>query len=370
VKAILTLADGTTYEGASIGATGRAFGEVVFNTSMTGYQEILTDPSYKGQIVALTYPLIGNYGVNDEDVESIGPQVAGFIVKEMSDEPSNFRCKGDGDSFLKRHGIVGIEGVDVRALTRKLRNYGVLMGGISTMDSPDELLRRVREAADYGTVDFVSQVTTPRPYGWRNNRPDYQLTLNVDAALRVVVLDCGVKYNIHRSLTARGCDVVCVPCHVSAEDILAFKPDGVVLSPGPGDPALLGHIIAEVKKLIGRKPIFGICLGNQLLGWALGGKTYKLKFGHRGANHPVKDFTTGRVYITSQNHGYAVDADSLTDPRVVVSHINLNDNTVEGLRHTESPIMSVQYHPEASPGPRDNGYLFDRFIEMIRSHQE
>jgi len=369
VKAILTLADGTTYEGTSIGATGRAFGEVVFNTSMTGYQEILTDPSYKGQIVALTYPLIGNYGVNEEDVESIGPQVAGFVVKEMCDNPSNFRSKGDGDAFLKKHNIVGIEGVDVRALTRRLRNYGVLMGGISTEDTPAELLRRVREAADYGSIDFVSQVTTPRPYCWRHHRPDYQLTLNMDAALRVVVLDCGVKYNIHRHLAARGCDVICVPCHTSAEDILAFKPDGIVLSPGPGDPALLGSIIAEVKKLLGRKPIFGICLGNQLLGWALGGKTYKLKFGHRGANHPVKDFTTGRVYITSQNHGYAVDPDSLKDPRVVVSHIHLNDNTVEGLRHTELPIMSVQYHPEASPGPRDNGYLFDRFIELIRSAQ-
>ncbi len=365
LKAILVLADGTTFEGTALGAVGRAVGEVVFNTSMTGYQEILTDPSYRGQIVALTYPLIGNYGTNDEDLESREPQVRGFIVKEACDLPSNFRSAQTTEGFLKQHDVVGIQEIDVRALTRKLRHHGVLMGTITSDESRAEALARVQCAESYELHDFVREVSTPQPYLWNDDRAFFtgQPPLNLGDGPRVVVMDYGLKFNILRSLRARGCEVIALPCASTAEDVLALKPDGILLSPGPGDPALLGYAVDEVRKLIGKVPMMAICLGNQLLAYAVGGKCYKLKFGHRGANHPVKDLHTGRVYITSQNHGYAVDPDSLPS-NVEVSLLNLNDGTVEGLLHKDEPVFSAQYHPEASPGPRDNAYLFDRFVAM------
>jgi carbamoyl-phosphate synthase small subunit len=339
MKALLILIDGTTYEGTCTGQPGTCTGEVVFNTSMTGYQEILTDPSYAGQLVALTYPLIGNYGVNDEDSESIHPQVAGFIVKEMCETPSNYRSEAGGDEYLRRHNIVGIQGVDVRSLVKKLREVGVMMGMITTEHSREKGLEILRALPDYDSGTYAREVSTARPYQWQAG----------DRDLEVVVL----------------------PCSSSPEEILAWHPDGVMLSNGPGDPKSLEDEVQNIRTLQQEEPempIFGICLGHQLLGRALGGETYKLKFGHRGANHPVKDLTTGRVHITTQNHGYAVQADTLP-PEVEVTHLNLNDNTVEGLRHKEKPIFSVQYHPEASPGPKDNAYLFDKFAELVKGRK-
>lgn len=355
MKAILALEDGTIFEGRSLGAPGRTFGEVVFNTGMTGYQEILTDPSYAGQIVCLTYPLIGNYGINEDDFESRRVQVEGFIVREAADVPSNWRAERTLAEFLKEKGIVGIRGVDTRALTRRLRVQGVMMGAISTDDSPEELLARVRNAPSYSGVDFVRKVTTEQPYAW---------PFEGEPRFRVALLDCGVKYNIMRSLANLGCQTTVFPCIAPAEQILEMNPDGILLSPGPGDPALLGYVVETVQKLVGKKPIMGVCLGNQLLGYAFGSRTFKLKFGHRGSNHPVKNLATGRVYITSQNHGYAVDPHELKGG-MEVAHLNLNDGTVEGLRHRELPIFSIQYHPEASPGPTDSRYFFQEFVEMM-----
>lgn len=358
-KAILVLEDGTTYEGTSIGAQGTTFGEVVFSTCMTGYQEMLTDPSFAGQLLTLTYPLIGNYGVAPEDFESKRVQVEGFIIKHLCDAPSNWRLTGTLDDFLSGHGVVGIQGIDTRSLTKHLRVGGVMMGAISSQATRSELLDSIKNSPNYGNIDFVKRVSTEKPYTWQNGSGRSKAKHNI------AVVDLGVKYNIIRSLSALNCKVTVFPCDASAEQILAKNPDGVVISPGPGDPALLDYALDTVKGLIGKKPIMGICLGHQLLGRAFGSRTFKLKFGHRGGNHPVKDLATGRVYITSQNHGYAVDSDGLKGSGAEVAHINLNDGTVEGLRHRELPIFSIQYHPEASPGPMDSGSLFGRFLEMI-----
>ncbi len=378
MKAILALEDGTIFEGESLGAPGRTIGEVVFNTGMTGYQEILTDPSYAGQIVTLTYPLVGNYGINPDDFESRRVQVEGFVVREADETPSNWRAAQNLDAFLKEHKIVGIKGVDTRALTRLLRVRGVMMGAISTEETPEQLLARLKSAPGYASVDLNRIVTTEQPYRWRVGaaRPesaDPELdTQNpsepptAEPKFRIALLDCGVKYNILRSLAQLGCETTVFPCTASAADLLRVNPDGIMLSPGPGDPALLGYVVETVRELVGKKPIMGVCLGNQILGCAFGSRTFKLKFGHRGSNHPVKDLTTGRVYITSQNHGYAVDPDGLKDG-MEVAHINLNDGTVEGLRHRELPIFSIQYHPEASPGPTDSAYFFRRFVALLET---
>ncbi|MBI4297786.1 MAG: glutamine-hydrolyzing carbamoyl-phosphate synthase small subunit [Chloroflexi bacterium] len=357
ISALLVLEDGSVFEGLSLGAAGRAQGEVVFNTSMTGYQEMLTDPSYRGQILTLTYPLIGNYGINDQAVESRHIQAAGLVVREACLIPSHWQSQGTLDDYLKSQGIPGICGVDTRALTRKLRTKGVMMGTITSDESPAQALERLKVVPRYDFIDFVPQVTTLSLYRWEGP-PD---------GPHIVAIDCGLKLNILRLLSGLGCAITVVPATASAEDVLALEPRGVVLSPGPGDPALLGYMEQTVKGLIGKVPILGICLGHQMLGRAFGGRTFKLKFGHRGGNHPVKDLQTGRVYITAQNHGYAVDGDSLP-PQVEVSHINLNDGTVEGLRHRELPILAIQYHSEASPGPLDNVYVFERFVDMVRKN--
>jgi len=357
-QAILVLEDGTSYEGISIGANGTNFGEVVFSTCMTGYQEMLTDPSFAGQLLTLTYPLIGNYGVAPEDFESKKVQVEGFIIKELCDCPSNWRSNGTLQDFLSGHGVVGIQGIDTRALTKHLRVGGVMMGTISTEATRTELLKSLTDAPNYGNIDFVKRVSTEQAYVWQSGAPS-------EKQRNIAVIDLGVKYNIVRSLSLLGCNVTVHPCTASASQVLAGNPDGIVISPGPGDPALLDYALDTVKGLIGKKPLMGICLGHQLLGWAFGSKTFKLKFGHRGGNHPVKDLATGRVYITSQNHGYAVDPDGLKGSGAEVAHINMNDGTVEGLRHRELPIYSIQYHPEASPGPMDSRYLFGQFLEMI-----
>lgn len=353
----LVLADGTTYQGTAFGAPGTAIGEVVFNTGMTGYQEILTDPSYAGQLVTLTYPLIGNYGVSEDDFESRRVQVAGFIVKELADAPSNWRSHGTLDAFLHTHGVVGIAGLDTRALTQKLRSVGVMMGAISSDKTPDELKAALAQASEYADVDYVGQVTTKASYVWPSALRETKY--------KIALLDCGVKFNILRSLAALGAETTVYPAHTAAQTILATDPDGIFLSPGPGDPALLDDIVHNVRLLSQARPTMGICLGNQLLGCAYGGHTFKLPFGHRGSNHPVKDLETGRVVITSQNHGYALAVEGFDDPNMEVWQINLNDGTVEGLRHKTLPIFSIQYHPEASPGPADSQGYFARFLQMI-----
>jgi len=361
MKAILALADGTYYEGTAFGAEGTTAGEGVFNTGMTGYQEVLTDPSYAGQIVSLTYPLVGNYGVNADDIESRQVQVSGFVVRQLADVYSNWRASESLDSFLKRQNVVGITGIDTRALTRRLRYEGVMSGVLATGDDldPAALVEEARaKQGTYESIDWVRRVTTPEPYYWG---PDED-----EARFRVSVLDCGVKYNILRELARLGIRTRVFPATASPEDLLADDPDGLFLSPGPGDPALLGYAVDTVRAVAtSGKPVMGICLGNQLLGCAFGGKTFKLPFGHRGANHPVKDLPTGRVVITSQNHGYAIDPDSLTNADVRVTQLNLNDGTVEGLQHKELPVFSIQYHPEASPGPRDSTLYFDRFLKRL-----
>jgi carbamoyl-phosphate synthase small subunit len=359
VPALLVLEDGTWFPGFSLGAQGTAFGEVVFTTSMTGYQEMLTDPSFAGQIVVPTYPLIGNYGINGSDSESKAIQVSGFVVREACDIPSHSNSQLTLHQFLSSQGVPGVWGVDTRALTRKLRLHGVMMGVLTSELSLEAAQAHLQGIPHYGDVDFVNKVSTNGRYVWDKHSPVK------GQGPDIVVLDCGVKYNIMRLLAQRGCRVQALPASTPAEEILSLNPDGILLSPGPGDPALLSPITQNVKALIGKKPIMGICLGHQLLAWAFGGRTYKLKFGHRGGNHPVKDLVNGQVHITAQNHGYAVDADSLP-PEVEVSHINLNDGTVEGLRHRSLPILSIQYHSEASPGPWDNMYLFDRFLEMVK----
>ncbi len=375
MKAILALADGTVFEGEQFGATGETVGEVVFNTSMTGYQEVITDPSYKGQIVTMTYPLIGNYGCNEADIESIGPQVEGFVVREYSAFHSNWRSKWSLDTYLAENGIIGIQDIDTRALTRRLRVHGVMNGCLATENTEENfdaesLVEKAQAWHSLVGWDLVKRVTCPNPYAW-NQHPSNIGTLQTDGQVnikepryRVIAMDFGIKFNILRQLTAHGCEVQVVPASTPAEEILAAEPDGVFLSNGPGDPAPLDYAITTIQELLGKKPIFGICLGHQLLGLALGGKTYKLKFGHRGANQPVKHFENDQVEITAQNHGFCVDIDSLPNS-VEITHINLNDNTLEGMRHLEYPAFSVQYHPEASPGPHDASYLFSRFMDMM-----
>jgi carbamoyl-phosphate synthase small subunit len=367
-RAWLVLRDGRTFRGRSLGAVGEAAGEVIFNTAMQGYQEILTDPSYRGQIVAMTYPMIGNCGVNDEDVESHRPWVNGFIVKEASTVASNFRADAGLDDYLHRHAIVGIQDIDTRALTRHLRDHGAQDGIISSVATdPAQLVERARALPGLVGRDLVAEVTTDAPFGWSEGAWDLARGYGAPPPPRfsVVAYDCGIKLNILRQLRAAGCDVTVVPASTSAAAVLERKPDGVFLSNGPGDPEGVPYLIQSVRGLLGRVPIFGICLGHQILGLAAGGRTFKLPFGHHGANHPVKDLTTGKVEITAQNHGFAVDPASVTPLGWEPTHLNLNDGTCEGLRHREWPVFSVQYHPEASPGPHDANYLFHRFTDLM-----
>jgi carbamoyl-phosphate synthase small subunit len=358
-RARLVLEDGTIFEGDSVGAPVRGSGEIVFNTSMTGYQEILTDPSYAGQIVVMTFPLIGNYGTAEVDVESRRVQAAGLVVREACVEPSHWLSGQTLSGYLRERGVPAIAGIDTRALTRRIRSGGVLQATITADEPPPAALVRLRAQPDYDEVDFVRQVTTDEPYSWDARK---------EPRGHIVVVDMGVKYNIMRVLNQKGYRTTAVPADTNAEDIFALAPDGVVLSPGPGDPMHLDRVVQTAKALLGKQPVMGICLGHQVLGRAFGGKTFKLKFGHHGGNHPVKDFLTGQVHVTSQNHGYAVDADSLGGG-VTVSHLNLNDGTCEGLHHPSLPLVSIQYHSEAAPGPMDNTYLFDRFLAMVQSEK-
>ena len=375
-QAVLLLEDGMFFEGQSFGAPHEAIGEVVFNTSLTGYQEILTDPSYKGQIVVMTYPEIGNTGVNPADVESWRPFVEGFVVREYHPVPSNFRSKSSLGRYLQKSRIPGIEGIDTRALTRHLRDHGSKMGILSTQDfDKKSLLKKVRAHPSMVGSDLVRQVTCKKPYEWKEGvwklNPSPQPSprrRREGKQYHVVAYDFGIKRNILRNLVEAGCRVTVVPASTSASDVLARKPDGVFLSNGPGDPEPVTYAIQSVRSLLGKVPIFGICLGHQILGLALGGKTYKLKFGHHGGNQPVMDLTTQKVEITAQNHGFAVDTDSLKG-KAELTHINLNDKTVEGLRLTKIPAFSVQYHPEASPGPHDAHYLFGRFVKMMETQR-
>jgi carbamoyl-phosphate synthase small subunit len=364
----LALEDGTVYTGRALGAIGERWGEVVFNTSMAGYQEVLTDPSYRGQIVCMTYPEMGNYGVNCDDAESARPQVDGFIVREISPIASNYRSEQALDDYLKAGGIVGLAGIDTRALVRRLRIRGAMTGVISSTLLDDmELVKKAQSAPSMVGRDLVKEVTPREPATW-NTGFDHPLTANVLPArpgrLRVAALDFGMKRNILRCLTQVGCQVAVLPGTTKAADILKLNPDGLFLSNGPGDPGVLGYIVSQIKELLGKKPIFGICLGHQLLGQALGGKTFKLKFGHRGANQPVLNRLTDKVEITVQNHGFAVDPETLPAD-VEVTHVNLNDQTLEGLRQKRLRLFSVQYHPEASAGPHDSVYLFEEFARMM-----
>jgi carbamoyl-phosphate synthase small subunit len=410
--AVLALADGTLFEGWTYGAEGEAIGEVVFNTSMSGYQEILTDPSYKGQIVTMTYPLIGNCGVNPEDVESRRPFVEGFVVKEGSGIASNWRATQSLEGYLRERGIVGIQGIDTRALTRHIRDQGAQEGIISTTDhDPRSLVAKAKASPGLIGRDLVKEVCCDAPFAWTQNVWEWprgygdgraasrepraateQMPLFGAPALtsrrsrlgarryKVVAYDCGIKWNILRHLVESGCDVTVVPAATPAVEALRLAPDGIFLSNGPGDPEGVPYLIAAVRDLIGRRPIFGICLGHQIIGLALGGRTYKLKFGHHGGNQPVKDLTTGRVEITAQNHGFAVDMQSFQGASrdamhggpedIVLTHANLNDHTCEGMMHRRLPLFSVQYHPEASPGPHDAGYLFGRFVELMERERQ
>jgi len=365
--AILALEDGTVFEGQSFGRAGEATGEVVFNTALCGYQEVLTDPSYAGQIVTMTYPHIGNYGVNREDVESAHPQVAGFVVREASTMASSWRASGELHRYLDESGVVGISEIDTRALTRHLRSHGAKRGIISTLSSDKTgLVERARASRSMVGLDLAREVTCAEPYAF----PPGPSPAGADPRpFRVVAYDFGMKENILRSLAAAGCEVTVVPATASAKEALAYRPDGVFLSNGPGDPEPCTYAIEASKVFIETLPVFGICLGHQILGLACGGKTYKLKFGHRGANHPVKNLRTGHVEITSQNHGFAVDQSLFERPEFIQTHVNLNDGTVEGFRHRDRPVISVQYHPEASPGPHDSHYLFQDFVAMMREHR-
>lgn len=372
-KALLVLEDGEIFEGTSFGAPGEKIGEVVFNTSLSGYQEILTDPSYKGQIVVMTYPEIGNYGVNPEDVESWRPFVEGFVVRNYNPTPSNFRSRQPLHAYLKKNGVPGIEGVDTRALTRHLRDHGSKMGILSTKDlDRKRLLKKVRAAEGLVGRDLVQYVTCRKPYRWtegtwRLTRGYKGQNLKLKNKFHVIAYDYGIKRNILRNLVDAGCHVTVVPAATPAQEVLARKPDGVFLSNGPGDPEPVSYAIKNIQNLVGKVPIFGICLGHQLLGLALGGKTYKLKFGHHGGNQPVMDLETGKVEITAQNHGFAVDTNSLKG-KADLTHVNLNDKTVEGLKLKKVPAFSVQYHPEASPGPHDAHYLFERFTDLMKKN--
>ena len=364
MDAHLVLSDGTVYTGRSLGAPGETTGEVVFNTGMTGYQEILSDPSYAGQLVLFTYPLIGNYGVNEDDFESDRLQPRGIIVKEACDQPSNWRSRKSLHAFLEERGMVAIQGVDTRSITRRIRSEGVVMGSITT-SNPAEALARLRQSKRYDEIDYVQSVTTRAAYSWGYGGKESVFAPSDGFRLRVVVLDCGLKYNILRRLAALGVRSMVVPATATPDDILALEPDGILLSPGPGDPMRLDTVVQTARQLLGVKPIFGICMGNQVLCRAVGGSTFKLKFGHRGSNHPVKDLEDGTVTITSQNHGYAVDPDSLAGTGAVVTQVNLNDGTVEGIRVPEFRAVSVQYHPEAAPGPWDSRKYFAQFVDQM-----
>ncbi len=359
-KATLCLEDGTCFEGLAFGAEQEGLGEVVFNTSMTGYQEVLTDPSYAGQIVVMTQPEIGNYGTNRDDQESARPFVEGFVVRECSPIFSNWRGEQTLDGYLREHGVGGISEIDTRALVRHIRERGAMRGIVSASEASHEQLEaRVLQHPPMAGSDYVRSVSTERRYAWPVESPSF----------KVVAYDFGIKHNILRCLAARGCDVTVVPATTLAEDVLGLEPDGIFLSNGPGDPEPLGYIVENLKKLIGKRPLFGICLGHQLLGLTLGGKTYKLKFGHRGGNQPVKNLISGKIEITSHNHGFAVDPESLDDSQIELTHMNLNDQTLEGFRHRSLPVFSVQYHPEASPGPHDSLYLFDQFLDVMREYR-
>lgn len=369
-KAILVLEDGRTFSGASFGADGETFGEMVFNTSMTGYQEILTDPSYAGQIVCMTYPLIGNYGVNELDVESRRPWAEGFVVREASRIASNWRSTESLDEYLKRNNIVGIEHIDTRALVRHIRDKGAMRAGISTIETdPKTLLDKILASPEMTNRELASAVTAEKSYVYEPER----LPEESDSAAEryhVVAYDFGVKTNSLREFAKFGCRVTVVPADTTANDVLALKPDGIFLSNGPGDPASMTKVIEEIKKLAeSATPLFGICLGHQLIGSAFGGETYKLKFGHRGGNQPIKDLTTGKIEITSHNHGFAVDGSSLPAD-LEITHVNLNDETVAGLRHRSLPVFSVQYHPESAPGPHDSEYLFERFVALMETSRQ
>jgi len=376
MKALLALEDGRTFPCRSFTGQGEATGEVVFNTSMTGYQEILTDPSYAGQMVTMTCPLIGNYGVNPDDIESDRIQVAAFIVKEYQDFPSNFQSRGTLADYLIKGHVLGIEDLDTRALTRHIRKSGAMRAIISTKDlDPDSLVKRAREIPSMEGSDLVGGVTTKKPYFWKHNRPDYVNIEKLSDPLiwhhkgkkhSVVALDFGIKYNIIRCLEREGCEVLVVPATTSAQTIRNLNPDGIFLSNGPGDPEPITYAVTTIRQLLGFVPIFGICLGMQLLGLAMGGKTMKIKFGHRGGNQPVKNLATGKVEITSQNHGFAVDLNSLSKENAVLTHINLNEDSLEGLKNDTVQAFAVQYHPEASPGPHDAAYLFNQFAEMMK----
>jgi len=353
------LEDGTVFEGTAFGAEGESTGEVVFNTSMAGYQEIITDPSYKGQIVTMTYPLIGNYGVNSADIESRKPFVEGFVVRECSAIASNWRSENTLDDYLKENNIIGIEDVDTRALTRHIRLQGAMKAVLSTEDMEiDRLVAKAKASQGLEGIDLVKDVTCNKSYKW-----------NKQGKYTVAVLDCGVKYNILRQLEACGCKVEVFPSNADVKEILGINPDGILLSNGPGDPAGVPYVVETVKAMLGKVPMFGICFGHQMLGLALGGKTFKLKFGHHGGNHPVKDMKTEKVAISVQNHGFCVDLDSLDAGDIEITHMNLNDQTLEGIRHRKLPIFSVQFHPEAAPGPHDTQYMFTEFVEMMERNR-
>lgn len=365
MKRYLLLSDGSVFEGTALGASTDSVGEVVFNTGMTGYQEILTDPSYAGQIVMLTYPLVGNYGINDDDFESGRIQVSGFVVKEACDEPSNWRSAKTLHQLLDERGIAGIQGLDTRMITKYIRSAGVTMGVIC--DDPEAGKAKLGSASRYDDTDFVFHVSTKEPYKWGKTGREAIDEQDPDGRPRLVVLDCGLKFNILRRFWSAGCRPIVVPCTATVDEIMSYNPDGILLSPGPGDPKRLGPVIETVKGLLGKRPMFGICLGNQLLCHAAGGETFKLKFGHRGSNHAIKDLETGKVTITSQNHGYAVNPDSLKGTPATVTQINVNDDTVEGIRIKDADAWSIQYHPEAAPGPWDSRPYFTQFMEKMRN---
>jgi carbamoyl-phosphate synthase small subunit len=371
-KVYLALADGKVFEGGHFGAEGEVDAEIVFNTSMSGYQEILTDPSYCGQMVLMTYPLIGNYGINPQDFESDRPHLSGFIIKELSGVSSNWRSRGSLEDFLKKYGIIGIQGIDTRALTRRIREKGAQQAVLSTIPQDQkELVRKAQNSPGLIGRDLVKEVTCEKPYDWEEGEWEIlngktSLRPSVDRKYFVVAYDLGIKRNILRMLVEAGCRIRVVPASTPAEEVLALKPDGVFLSNGPGDPEGVPYAIENVKFLLGKIPIFGICLGHQILNLALNGKTFKLRFGHHGGNQPVMDTPTGKVEITSQNHGFAVSQDSV-ESSIDVTSINLNDQTIEGIRHKKWPAFSVQYHPEASPGPHDSGHLFQRFTQLMKA---